>query len=388
MAKKLYEETNIQAIADAIRAKNGSTDTYKTSDMAAAISAIEGGGGGGDMPAKALILSGDCRYKFYGGGWDWFVETYGDRITTKDLTLIMYMFNYSDLQTIPFELNFPSNMTASKSLNYLFSSCNHLTSIPKINNGVPESTHRMFENCYRLREIPKDIASWFDWSAMRAMTSTYQGDMGYMFDSCYSLRSVPSDFFSYANPNAGYSYSYFSNAFNNCYVLDELIDLPIPYTATWTSNGLARCFDNCKRLKNITFEMPDGQPYVKNWKGQTIDLTSVGFSSSKTTTQFVNYNSGITEDKMAWNDETYQALKDDPDHWAAYSEYSRYNLASAVATIQSLPDTSAYLATAGGTNTIKFKGAAGSKTDGGAINTMSEETIALAASKGWTVTFV
>lgn len=41
MAQKLYEESNIQAIANAIRDKNGSTDTYKTSEMAAAISAIE-----------------------------------------------------------------------------------------------------------------------------------------------------------------------------------------------------------------------------------------------------------------------------------------------------------------------------------------------------------
>lgn len=35
--KKLYEETDIQAVADAIREKNGSTDTYKVSEMAQAI---------------------------------------------------------------------------------------------------------------------------------------------------------------------------------------------------------------------------------------------------------------------------------------------------------------------------------------------------------------
>ena len=57
-------------------------------------------------------------------------------------------------------------------------------------------------------------------------------------------------------------------------------------------------------------------------------------------------------------------------------------------TINCLPDTAAYLASAGGTNTIKFKGGAGSSTDGGAINTMTEEEIAVAAAKGWTVTFV
>ena len=68
--------------------------------------------------------------------------------------------------------------------------------------------------------------------------------------------------------------------------------------------------------------------------------------------------------------------------------YSRYNHTSAVNTINSLPDTSAYLATAGGTNTIKFKSNAGSATDGGAISNLTEEEIAVATAKGWTVSLV
>lgn len=44
MAKKLYEEASIKAIADAIRGKIGGTDTYKVSDMAALIEEIETGG--------------------------------------------------------------------------------------------------------------------------------------------------------------------------------------------------------------------------------------------------------------------------------------------------------------------------------------------------------
>lgn len=42
MAKKLYDEASVQAIANAIRAKNGETATYKIAEMAAAISAISG----------------------------------------------------------------------------------------------------------------------------------------------------------------------------------------------------------------------------------------------------------------------------------------------------------------------------------------------------------
>jgi hypothetical protein len=42
---RLFEDTNIKAIADAIRAKLGTTATYKTSEMANAILGISSGGG-------------------------------------------------------------------------------------------------------------------------------------------------------------------------------------------------------------------------------------------------------------------------------------------------------------------------------------------------------
>ena len=70
MAMKLYEESNIQAIADAIRAKNGEDTKYKPSEMAAAISAITTGGNSGSdsslpfgeffsvaLPTKEKLLS-------------------------------------------------------------------------------------------------------------------------------------------------------------------------------------------------------------------------------------------------------------------------------------------------------------------------------------------
>lgn len=51
MAKKLYEENSVKAIADAIRTKNGETTTYKIGEMAAAINGI---GGGGDL-SNAIV---------------------------------------------------------------------------------------------------------------------------------------------------------------------------------------------------------------------------------------------------------------------------------------------------------------------------------------------
>lgn len=56
MTQKLYEEANIQDIANAIRAKNGTTTTYKTNEMAAAIRGIDTSGGGtSDELVKQLV---------------------------------------------------------------------------------------------------------------------------------------------------------------------------------------------------------------------------------------------------------------------------------------------------------------------------------------------
>lgn len=42
MGKKLYEEALVQAIANAIREKNGTSNTYKIAEMAAAVLALSG----------------------------------------------------------------------------------------------------------------------------------------------------------------------------------------------------------------------------------------------------------------------------------------------------------------------------------------------------------
>ena len=209
-----------------------------------------------------------------------------------------------------------------------------------------------------------------------------------MFNNCYSLRFIPMNLIKSGNPYANYNYSYYYDGFYNCYALDELINMPIPYTkTTWTSNAFMDTFRNCHRLKDITFKTnDDGTAIAVKWKGQVIDLTNyVGYTSIGD--EATKYNSGITADKRVTDATSYEALKNDPDWFTADVNYSRYNHDSAVNTINSLPDASAYLASYSGTNTIKFKGASGTNTDGGAINTLTETEIAVATAKGWTVTF-
>lgn len=387
MAKVFIEETTLTSIGDAIRAKTGSSELIAPLDMADEINGITTGGGG-DIEVEPIVLTGSQTYGCAGVLAGKYINMYGDTITTKDITAGNNMFYHNNgVDKIPFDLNFKNNVNSS--VNNMFYSCEKLKLSPKINNIRVSECSYIFYNCLNLREIPEDWCDTWDWSYIESLTSQYSGNRSYTFSSCFSLRKFPMDFLNHGNPNVNNGYSIYYCLFNTCVALDEVIGLPVPhYNATWTSNAFYSGFSACSRLKNMTFALQeDNTPYVVNWKSQTIDLTlNVGYSSS--TSYILNYNSGITADKQVTDDTTYQSLKNDADWWTTNVSYSRYNHDSAVATINSLPDTSAYLATAGGTNTIKFKGAAGSKTDGGAINTLTEEEIAVATAKGWTVSLV
>lgn len=373
MAKVLVNESSLTGIANAIRGKNGSTTTYKPSEMAAAITAISGGGP--EIPESAFVISGNCSYRFANGGWDWFLENYRNRITTSNIEYVQNMFASSNIENIPFEINC---IDTSMNMANMFYGCKKLKELPKINNVKASTLSRFAYYCNSLKIIPSDYFNTWDFSKISNAASAYSGDASYMFYRCVQLRSLPTDWLGNMNKIANNNYVYFNNGFSSCESLDELINLPIPYTATYTYNMFSGLVLYCFRLKNLTF----ASTTEKQWKSQVLDLSAnTGWSDSGFYPYFDN-------SKKVTDDVTYQALKNDPDWWTANVAYSRYNHDSAVATINSLPDTSAYLATAGGTNTIKFKGAAGSATDGGAINTLTEEEIAVATAKGWTVSLV
>lgn len=419
MAKIFIEETTLTAIGDAIREKEGSSALVPVNDMASRISAIQGGSDpiiealeitsngtytakdcdgyspitvnvpqDGGPTAEELVITGNCQYRFAYNGWNWFIEKYGNAITTANITGVSQMFAEStNLDHIPFEINCSPSINASTYR--MFYSCYALKELPKIINIKVIDRDWMFYNCRNLCIIPDDFTDTWDWSAITSATSSWNVISNNMFMNCYSLRSFPRSLISYQNAFLGSGNNYFYNGFLSCYALDELVDLPIPYNTAWTSNAFYSTFTNCSRLKRITFETnADGTPLEKSWKSQTIDLSSyTGWLPYACSFYVTNYNSGITADKKVTTAEVYQTLKNDPD-WFTESEYlSRYNHDSAVETINTLPDTSAYLAANGGTNTIKFKGIAGTSTDGGAINTLTEEEIAVATAKGWTVTF-
>lgn len=388
----------LTAIGDAIRDKTGSTALLTLDAMPTAISGITTGGGGDEsqIPTnEELTITGNCEYRFASDGWSWFIEKYKDRITTKDITKTDRMFDGLTLESIPFVINLKNTEGISMQNTFNYSK---LKETPRLN--IPNARKLNLSNflcgCKYLRDVNGIFANeeqfgeqWQSW----VNTSTYSYHyVGGMLWGLSSLRSVPSWFYLLKLNSASTSYLYstyglYYKTFYECSALDEAKNIPVwNISVPQTSNMFNDSFNGCGRIKTLTFETnEDGTPIVVKWKNQVLDMNqNLGHISSYIS--ITSYNSGITEDKEVKDVDTYAALKDDPDWFTTKMEYSRYNHDSAVETINSLPDTSAYLATAGGTNTIKFRGGAGSLTDGGAINTLTEEEIAVATAKGWTVT--
>ena len=373
----------LSAIGDAIREKTGKTELLTLDQMPVEIKAIETGGG--ELPEEALVISGDCQYRFFNNGWNWFIDTYGNRITTENISDADNMFASCELsgKELPFVLNFDSSIDGISMKNLFYQNSGNTCQLEKTPTiGTPGKIgdmDYMFSNCHYLKEVSDDFVNGIDWTYMDGLTSATKAKRIGMFEYCYSLRSCPVEFFRHGNPLSSNGYSIYYYTFRDCYSLDE-IKFGFPhYNATWTSNAFYRTVVKCYRLKNFTFDLQeDGTPYVMKWKNQIIDLSSnMGYGYGNATWL------GDKAGKEIVDDATYQAYKDDPDCYTKDANYSRYNHDSAVNTINTLPDCSAT-----GTNTIKFLGVSGALTDGGAINTLTEEEIAVATAKGWTVSFV
>jgi hypothetical protein len=199
---KLYEDTNIKAIADAIRAKNGSTETYKTSEMAEAILSIQAGGNVDAIINRSIkeITSGVET-----------VESYAFR-ACKSLTSV----------------TFPNATTVN---GYAFYDCNKLATI-----NFPKATYLgsyAFYNCDRIASfvLPevKQVGSY----AFASCDGLQSADLpkatslgNNSFYLCFILKSVMLR----ANTVCALSNV---NAFTKCYRILGTVD------ANYNPNGLA-----------------------------------------------------------------------------------------------------------------------------------------------------
>ena len=150
MANVLVEETSLQNIANSIREKTGTEDTYKPSEMATAISNIESGGGSGSNAYDGII----------------------DRTITE----------------------ITNNSVASIG-KYAFSKCTNLTNVTFTETTIVDE--EAFEGCTGLITINFPKATHFRYSSFKgckALTNINAPELTYLnvnvFYGCTSLTSV------------------------------------------------------------------------------------------------------------------------------------------------------------------------------------------------------
>ena len=421
MSKVFIEESTLTNIGSAIREMTGKTDLIAPGDMPKEIRGIETAGtvealtitengtytapegidgynpvtvnvptSTGDLPEALLNVSGRCSYRYYSfdGYWTPFLQEYGSQIKTENIAQMDHMFERcTGLSELPFELNIGKGIFSMGSAESAFTSSG-ITKIPKINNpnNVWFTSYENMFSSTELVEVTKEDMAFIPNLVTQDVSSKAPSFNG-MFSLCANLRRIEPGALKYCWSPGQSQYSgggciwTGGTSFSNMNALDELLELPFPdVNVPSMSNTTIRPVYRVGRLKNFTFEMnEDGTPKDTQIYGMTIELSQVsdyiGWSRSPLYGEFVG--------KEVTDDASYQALKNDPDWWTTKIEYSRFNHDSAVNTINSLPNC---IGSSG--NTIKFRGSCGSATDGGAISTLTEDEIAVATAKGWTVTIV
>lgn len=224
-------DSTLTDIANAIRGKNGSSDTYKPSEMPAAINAIPSGGGDG-IP-REVNASG-----VYGFPTQNFTFSFPSNATD----VAGYAFKSAFQQCLPLtSVDFGSLATVSgaEAFSHAFSGCTGLTSVDLSSLTTVSGSGAFdtaFQNCSFITSV--DLSSLTTISGYGAFSNTFQG--------CGSLTSV--DLSALTTVSASRA---FASAFYNCSALTS-VDLS-SLTTISGDNALQSAFASCTSLASLSF---------------------------------------------------------------------------------------------------------------------------------------
>ena len=421
MSKVFINESSLTSIGNAIRGKTGNSELLSVPDgMVAAIESITtGGSGSAVLPEELKVITGNVQYLFSKDYATHYLNAFGKQITTKDLVNPQMFYQNRTIEEVPFDLNIASGYTndifgdciklkkikdiniadatnTTNSLNGCFYNCRSLKEIGVIRKPMISNLYQTFNNCFRLNYITIEGA---------VVENTGIDNLYSCFRNCYGLRELDSSFLKLlrANDSSGYNATFYE-----CDSMDRIVGLGVPISSsskTYTQNMYSYTFYQCNRLDELIFETnDDGTPKELYANNQQIDLSKgVGYCSSKTTCNtagdimegklvpfFYDYIQPSASSTDIWNyqitaDKHTEDYYNHKDSWTEDLLYSRYNHRSMVNTINTLPDTSTFLASNGGTNMIIFKSKQGDSSPWGGTSNLTEEEIAVATAKGWTL---
>lgn len=278
-----------------------------------------------------------------------------------------------------------------RNINGMFQKCNYLRKLPilktnEFNKLGDESNsvnfNAMFSECSNLKEIPYNYLSQLHNSTIFGTPNI--GSCQNVFRKCSKLRALPDLKFMNGSQigvsiNSSRSYICSADGLYNCFCLDEVTDLPLPANLGGANNDNMFGSYDLYRIKNFTFMKVDGEVQSRtSFHNQNINLQNCGYAPSGTNldTNLDRYGNSAKVSTL----EDYNRLKTDPDWWTDNVDFSRYNYTSAKNTIESLPrdeNNSSW-------GTLALKRYAG-QGYGKCPNDLTNEELAVATRKGWTV---
>lgn len=374
MAKVYLEDSELTAIGNAIRGKNGTTTKYLPSEMPAAITAIQSGGGGGEL----MQLEGDggyiCGYPgYYSNEWlgkyfaHWFKPNWGPVSRPEGLC---YYMDISPIESIEFadvDLETDTYSKIHHQLTAMFRDAYGRTQPPILIGQCSMGTSAFASHYFE--RIPVEVTE-------QLVPSGYTNYYSSLCNGCYRLQDISGikalsqreGFKSLSIPSAMYGSCFM---LKTCYIPEFTNAISSSSTATFTT-----IFSGCRSLENIEW----GNTSITNTSYRvTLDLSTnaTGYWNNTPTAAIQAYGFGAPENEITDLD-SYNALKDNPYAWTTDPAFSHLNHTNAVKIINNLPSLSY-------SGTLSFNGTEGSGY-GDPISDLTEAEIAVATAKGWTVT--
>ena len=388
MPNVLVQDASLRGIADAIREKNKSSLTYKPADMAAAINSLPTGGSTGP---KLGPIKGDEGKDFFNGlgANNVRVKDYLSKVLFTDslidpelgLTNMERMFYNTTFTEIPITIYYAQKGFTAMSM---FSG-SKVKKAPLFRpaRSIDPNNLEIFRNLWKLfystelEEIPEDWLDWDEWRNWKTENPNADFLMYQMFSRCYYLKSIPQAFLDLFDLAWPFGYDL---VFESCERLNKIENMGYKVRKESSVTGPKDIVKYCMSLSKFTFK--NNGPTA--WDTSNLDLSYCGWGGHGNSLDY--WNRGFTRETEVTDDATYQALKN-TDYWTTNKLYSRYNHTSMVETINSLPEI-IKIGSESPVNTIKFGATQGDSTDEGGASNLTEEEIAVASAKGWTVSII
>lgn len=155
---------------------------YCEGDIGVSYVKPSGGGSGVEIPDSAFVISGSCNNFDYKGKWDSFITAYADKWSTQNISSCSNMFNGTNLQSIPFDINLEAGTELAATDMFGETA---LTTLPVINgeNIVIYYINSLFSGSKKLRNISDNY--------LNAESIASYSNISNMFTNCFSLRNFP-----------------------------------------------------------------------------------------------------------------------------------------------------------------------------------------------------